>query len=70
MSHEQQRLTINVPGFTYYDLFKPEKLQELAGIFEKQVQTDAPGLWERFRAYRDAGGKGIPEVEVSDILVE
>jgi len=66
----QQMLTIHIPGFTYYDLFDPEKLSELTRVFYEEVRSSDSELWLQFCAYRDSGGTGFSEVQISDILVK
>ena len=69
MAPGQQTLSINIPGFTFYDLFKAEKLADLTRLFYNDVQSSDPTLWQSFDSYRQSGGKGLTETQISDILV-
>jgi NADPH-dependent glutamate synthase beta subunit-like oxidoreductase/NAD(P)H-flavin reductase len=69
MPRQQQELAINLPGFTFHDLFNSERLAELTQVFYKKVQTSDPALWKEFAAYKDSGGKGLTEAQISDLLV-
>jgi NADPH-dependent glutamate synthase beta subunit-like oxidoreductase/NAD(P)H-flavin reductase len=69
MPLQQDKLTINLPGFTYEDLFIPEKLAELTQIFYDKVQASDGALWNEFVAYKESGGKGLKDAQISAILV-
>lgn len=70
MPRQQLKLAINIPGFTFHDLFKSEKLATLTNIFYERVELSDPALWQRFKTYRDSNGKGLSEIEVSNLLVD
>ena len=70
MPPQQQTLKINIPGYTFHDLFKPEKLANLTSVFFQRVETSDRALWERFKSYRDSAGKGLSEIEISNLLVD
>lgn len=69
MVQQQHSLTINIPGFTFHDLFRPEKLSELTGIFSDEVKGSNATLWEAFNAYKESGGENMTEIQTSDLLV-
>jgi NADPH-dependent glutamate synthase beta subunit-like oxidoreductase/NAD(P)H-flavin reductase len=69
MPYQQQELTINIPGFTFHDLFRPEKLAELTAIFYEEVKESDPALWQEFNSYQNTRGKGFTEIQISTILV-
>lgn len=63
-------LQLNLPSFTFSDLFKPDKLADLSEVFYGEVRAQNPALFERFDAYRKAQGEGYEVTETSAILVE
>ncbi len=63
-------LTLNLPSFTFPDLFQADKLAELTEIFYNEVRSQNPALFERFDDYRKAQGAGYEVTESSAILVE
>lgn len=63
-------LILNLPSFTYPDLFQPDKLAELTDIFYDEVRLLNPSLFERFDAYRKVQGVNFEVTETSAILVE
>jgi NADPH-dependent glutamate synthase beta subunit-like oxidoreductase/NAD(P)H-flavin reductase len=68
MSHpaEPSTLTLGVPGFTYADLYRPERLRDLHDVFLREVgeaDADLRRRWDEYRAAPDARGSA-PEVSL------
>src|SRR4030095_12094602 len=57
-------------GFGFNDLFESHKLKELADIFYNYYRSKDPESYQRFSNYKNAGGEGFAETEVSKILIE
>ncbi|HEX7663683.1 MAG TPA: pyridine nucleotide-disulfide oxidoreductase, partial [Polyangiaceae bacterium] len=66
MTHE---LVLGFEGYTYPDLFKPERLASLAADFEKFFTARAPEAHAKFDAYRKVKGEGMKPEEVSEALL-
>jgi NADPH-dependent glutamate synthase beta subunit-like oxidoreductase/NAD(P)H-flavin reductase len=49
----QNTLTLGIPGFQFADLYNPYRLRDLLGIFDEQVRSADPKLFEEFTAYRN-----------------
>jgi NADPH-dependent glutamate synthase beta subunit-like oxidoreductase/NAD(P)H-flavin reductase len=62
--------TLSIPGFSYEDLHKPERLAVLASHFYETVRSADPALMERFDEYRKKKGLGMRDVDVSAVLVD
>jgi NADPH-dependent glutamate synthase beta subunit-like oxidoreductase/NAD(P)H-flavin reductase len=62
--------TLGIPGFTWADLFAPEKLAELHQIFRQELAAAAPEAAARFEAYAACAGEGMAPEAISDVLVE
>lgn len=62
-------LTLGIPGFTFEDLYNPRALRRLAERFDAQLAEDEPELFQRFDAYRKAGGAGLPGPAESELLI-
>jgi NADPH-dependent glutamate synthase beta subunit-like oxidoreductase/NAD(P)H-flavin reductase len=69
MSDSHPLLTINIQGFTFHDLFRPERLATLTQIFYDRVRAEEPSLWQRFCSYRESRGSGLSEIGISNLLV-
>ena len=63
-------LVLGVEGFTYPDLYKPERLKELTEIFYNEVAIINPDLAKDFSAYRDTRGVGYADKTESDLIVK
>ncbi len=63
-------LRLNLPSFSFPDLFQPDKLAELTDLFYAGVRLQNPELFERFDAYRKVGGANYDVTETSAILVD
>src|SRR5215471_10345303 len=62
-------LRLGVPGFTYSDLYKSDRLRELLDIFDSEVAAANPELFSRWDAYRNDPAKPHSAVEISALLV-
>ena len=65
-----QTLTLSIPGFSYEDLHKPERLAALTRLFYDTVRSADPALMERFDGYRETKGVGMLDVAISALLVD
>lgn len=64
------KLQLAIPGFTYFDLYQPEKLAELHSVFLSELLVRNSSLHNRWLEYSANGGNGITPVEISQILVD
>lgn len=62
-------LTLGVPGFSYADLYDPNRLVDLHEEFGRRVESADPDLWSAWRAFRDAPAGSRPAPEVSLLYV-
>jgi NADPH-dependent glutamate synthase beta subunit-like oxidoreductase/NAD(P)H-flavin reductase len=62
-------LRLAEPGFTYADLFAPERLAELTARFEEYFRAADPSAHARFDAYRACKGEGMKPDAVSEALL-
>jgi NADPH-dependent glutamate synthase beta subunit-like oxidoreductase/NAD(P)H-flavin reductase len=63
-------LTLGISGFSYADLYVPERLKDLSDVFDATVRDHDPALFDAFEGYRACQGKGMPPEQVSEILVK
>ncbi len=61
-------LELAIPGFQYADLYDPDRLRELAGVFYEEVGKADPLLLSAWSSYQ-AGPDRIQPRQVSDLLV-
>jgi NADPH-dependent glutamate synthase beta subunit-like oxidoreductase/NAD(P)H-flavin reductase len=57
MSHAAMpapELRLGIPGFTYADLHRPQRLADLMRQFEGELKASDPAAWERLSAWRAA----------------
>src|SRR5919206_3533995 len=50
---------LGIEGFSYSDLYRPERLRDLAGAFYDSVAAEDPALHDTLRAYLDARGENL-----------
>jgi NAD(P)H-flavin reductase/NADPH-dependent glutamate synthase beta subunit-like oxidoreductase len=62
-------LRLGIPGFTYADLYKPERLKELSDIFDYEVMSANPDLFSSWDDYRNHPETPRTPVEISALLV-
>jgi len=63
-------LTLGISGFSYADLYEPERLKDLSDVFDATVRDHDPALFAEFERYRACQGEGMRPEEVSDVLVK
>ena len=62
-------LRLGIPGFTYPDLYKPERLKELLDVFDCEIAAANPELFAAWDDYRNHPEKPRSEPEISALLV-
>jgi NADPH-dependent glutamate synthase beta subunit-like oxidoreductase/NAD(P)H-flavin reductase len=62
-------MPLGVAGFTYADLYEPEKLARLLAIFDRFFAEASPEHHARFEAYRASKGHGMTAVARSEALL-
>ncbi|MDD2768440.1 MAG: pyridine nucleotide-disulfide oxidoreductase [Methylococcus sp.] len=67
--NDQATLELGLPGFTYSDLYAPERLQTLLKAFDQDLNTRDPDLFAAFETYRSTGGEDIAPEQISELLV-
>src|SRR5215831_12029903 len=65
----QVELRLGFPGFTYPDLYKPERLKELLDVFDCEIAVANPDLFAAWDDYRNHAEKPRTDPEVSALLV-
>src|SRR5579859_2960724 len=55
----QMAVNLGIDNFSYSDLYNFQRLQDLAGWFDRFVAEHDPALFERFAAYRTAMQSGV-----------
>ncbi|MGX2039310.1 FAD-dependent oxidoreductase [Methylocaldum sp. MU1018] len=63
-------LTLGLSGFSYADLYEPERLKDLSDVFDATVRSHDPALFAEFERYRACRGEGMAPDRVSDVLVK
>ena len=69
MSVSNNTLTLGIPGYSYQDLYNPEKLQQLHQIFHTELKNQDEKLAEQFEEYANNPDNCSPQ-SVSDLLVK
>ncbi len=62
-------LTLGLIGFSYGDLYRPDRLKDLSNHFDEALKARSPDLYREFEAYRDGLGEGMKPEAISDLLV-
>jgi len=65
-----EELQLGVAGFSYSDLYEPDRLRALHQRFDDEVRSEAPEFWARWDAYRRAPDEPRPPAALSALLVE
>ncbi|MBL8151558.1 MAG: FAD-dependent oxidoreductase, partial [Blastocatellia bacterium] len=68
--HNDINLKLGIAGFSYSDLYKPDRLKQLAELFYKHVEAEDKDLWKEWQAYVEAGGKGYAAKTESNLIVK
>ncbi len=66
---EGVELTLGVPGFSYPDLFVPQRLAALHDAFDAWFAATAPADHAQFDAYRRCRGEGMTPLAKSEALL-
>ena len=59
---------LGVPGYTFADLYEPDRLASLYERFCEQIQADHPALWSDWDDYRRSPDAPRPPVALSNLL--
>jgi NADPH-dependent glutamate synthase beta subunit-like oxidoreductase/NAD(P)H-flavin reductase len=62
-------LELGIPGFSYADLYRPERLKQLMDVFNAEVAEKDPVLFSQFEDYHACQGVGMKPEAISDLLV-
>src|SRR6185369_14687966 len=60
---------LGVPGYTFADLYQPERLSSLYDRFCEEVQSADAALWREWDVYRRAPDQPRSPVELSNLLI-
>ncbi|MCA1849476.1 MAG: pyridine nucleotide-disulfide oxidoreductase, partial [Acidobacteria bacterium] len=67
---QQPNLVLGLDGFRYSDLYRPERLRELAEIFYGEVQRDDPALHGALMSYVETRGASLAGTKAeSELLI-
>jgi NADPH-dependent glutamate synthase beta subunit-like oxidoreductase/NAD(P)H-flavin reductase len=69
MKQFPQTMSLGIAGFTYADLYQPQRLRELHEAFCARVAADDPDLWREWDVYRSAPDSIPSPIERSDLIV-
>src|SRR5262245_49170931 len=68
-THDPAELQLHEAGFTYGDLYAPERLADLTARFDAYFLAADPAAHALFAAYRDKRGEGVKPEDVSTALL-
>src|ERR1700733_6981967 len=63
------RMPLGIAGFTYADLYHPERLRDLLEAFDLWFRAMAPEARARFELYRSCKGQGMSPLQRSEALL-
>src|SRR5687767_1389375 len=69
MNAASQVMPLGIEGFTYADLYGPDRLRHLHDEFCRQTAEFDPALWAEWDAYRTAPDEPRPAPVVSSLIV-
>jgi NADPH-dependent glutamate synthase beta subunit-like oxidoreductase/NAD(P)H-flavin reductase len=62
-------MNLQIPGWTFDDLYNPGRIALLTDLFYEEVRKQDAPLADRFLAFKEAQGQGYADTDVSSILV-
>jgi NADPH-dependent glutamate synthase beta subunit-like oxidoreductase/NAD(P)H-flavin reductase len=62
-------MPLGIPGFTYADLYDPERLSDLLEAFDLWFMATAPEPRAQFEVYRACKGEGMSRLQQSEALL-
>src|SRR5688572_10417187 len=62
-------LRLGIPGFSYPDLYNPDRLKDLHNVFETELAVANPELFAAWDGYRKNPDQPKTPVEISALLV-
>jgi len=66
---ENEDFGLGIEGFSYADLYRPEKLKDLTAAFEEAFRCEDSENFERYRSYRDDLKHSLRPPEESEMLI-
>lgn len=66
---EKEDMPLGIPGYSYSDLHRHNRLRDLLVTFDESVRQQDPDLFSEYEAYRDSRGEGMSPQAISDLLV-
>src|SRR5215475_570585 len=66
----QSELVLGIDGFTYADLYIPQRLEKLTEVFYDTVAAVDPDLHKEFSDYRQVRGVGYADKTESNLIVK
>jgi NADPH-dependent glutamate synthase beta subunit-like oxidoreductase/NAD(P)H-flavin reductase len=66
---QQSNFPLGIAGFSYADLYVPERLGDLLGAFEETLRSDDAELFAEYQRFHHSKGKNLNAVQTSDLLV-
>ena len=63
-------LTLGIAGFSYADLYCPQRLRDLSEAFYASLDQVETEVAAQFAAYRAAKGEGYSQKDESNLLVK
>ncbi|MGZ8907375.1 MAG: hypothetical protein ACXW1U_16835, partial [Methylobacter sp.] len=66
----EQALILGLPGFSYSDLYEPNRLKDLLAIFDQELEGEDSTLYAEYLACRADLDEAMPEAERAEILLK
>ena len=66
----QSELKLGVEGFSYTDLYQPERLKALAECFYQELKENDHDLFQAFKSYLEDPAHALPPTQESDLLIK
>jgi hypothetical protein len=63
-------ISLGIDGFSYGDLFRAERLEELLAAFDASLRSADGELFQAYAGYRENQGADLDDIAISELLVE
>ena len=62
--------SLGIDGFSYGDLFRAERLEDLLAAFDESLRSADGDLFQAYAGYRENQGADLDDIAISELLVE
>src|SRR5689334_6829121 len=69
MTHADTAMPLGIAGFSYAELYVPERLRDLHDLFCRETAAADPELWAEWDVYQSEPDAARSPIAISDLIV-